>query len=134
MMDVLHIDATKYTPEIDFNPQTRHLKILGDSRPEDTVGFYQRILLWIDSFVIGVKQENADEQVVLTFRLNYFNSISAKYLLAIINKCKPLHAERALLRIEWLYQSDDEEAKQWGEDLQAITQLPFDIIPVEEDL
>ena len=132
-MDTLHISATKYTPEIDFNPQTRHLQILGDSRPEDTVGFYQKVLLWIDNFLASVKQNSTREEVLVTFRLNYFNSISAKYLLAIINKCKPLHTEGGLLKIEWLYLADDEEAKQWGEDLQAITQLPFDIRPVEED-
>ena len=132
-MDTLHISATKYTPEIDFNPQTRHLQILGDSRPEDTVGFYQKVLLWLDNFLISVKQTSPSEEVLVTFRLNYFNSISAKYLLAIINKCKPLHTEGGHLKIEWLYQSDDEEAKQWGEDLQAITQLPFDIRPVGEE-
>jgi hypothetical protein len=131
-MDTLHISATKYTPEIDFNPQTRHLQILGDSRPEDTVGFYQKILLWIDNFLVSVKQNSPNEEVLITFRLNYFNSISAKYLLAIINKCKPLHTDGGQLKIEWLYLSDDEEAKQWGEDLQAITQLPFEIRPVEE--
>ena len=131
-MDTLHISATKYTPEIDFNPQTRHLQILGDSRPEDTVGFYQKVLLWLDNFLTAVKQTPSQEEVLITFRLNYFNSISAKYLLAIINKCKPLHTDGGLLKIEWLYLSDDEEAKQWGEDLQAITQLPFEIRPVEE--
>ncbi|MGP1362830.1 MAG: DUF1987 domain-containing protein [Bacteroides sp.] len=133
-MDTLHISATRYTPEIDFNPTTRHLQITGDSRPEDTVGFYQKVLLWIDNFIVAVKQEPRSEaQVLVTFRLNYFNSISAKYLLAIINKCKPLHADGNLLKIEWLYQEDDEESKQWGEDLQAITQLPFDIISYEEE-
>jgi hypothetical protein len=132
-MDTLHIVATKYTPEIDFNPETRHLQIFGDSRPEDTVGFYQKILLWLDNFLAAVKQDSKRDEVLLTFRLNYFNSISAKYLLAIINKCKPLYTEGNPLKIEWLYLVDDEEAKQWGEDLQAISQLPFDIRPVDEE-
>ena len=129
-MELLHINATKYTPEIDFNPETSHLRIVGDSRPEDTVGFYQKILQWIDAFVASTTQQNTQEPVLLTFQLNYFNSISAKYLLAIINKCKPLYSEGGRLRVEWIYQEDDEEGKQWGEDLQAITQLPFDILSI----
>ncbi len=129
-MELLHINATKYTPEIDFNPETFHLQIVGDSRPEDTVGFYQKILQWIDSFIVWMEQEHGTDTVRLTFQLNYFNSISAKYLLAIINKCKPFHSEGGRLRVEWIYQEDDEEAKQWGEDLQAITQLPFEILPI----
>ena len=79
-MELLHINATKYTPEIDFNPETFHLQIMGDSRPEDTVGFYQKILQWIDSFIVWMEQEHGNDIVRLTFQLNYFNSISAKNL------------------------------------------------------
>ena len=75
-MEPLHINATKYTPEIDFNPETFHLQIVGDSRPEDTVGFYQKILQWIDAFVAWMAQQNTQQAVLLTFQLNYFNSIS----------------------------------------------------------
>ena len=47
-MEKLFIAKTDDTPEIDFNPETKEMKMTGRSLPEDVTTFYQPVLDWLD--------------------------------------------------------------------------------------
>lgn len=125
-MERLLIEETIYTPRVDFSPSRSRLLLAGVSRPENTVEFYRPVLEWLESFVNEmVKRQAKGESITLVFDMDYFNSISAKYIIAIIFKCKPLQAEGVSLRVEWHYYENDQEGQEWGEDIASIVGLDF---------
>lgn len=127
-MEVLAISATQYSPYVHFDSKTRTLLIQGVSRPENTVEFYQPVLSWLDTFFEqSLRGDVAGASLKLTLDMDYFNSISAKYLMGIILKCKQFLASGGNLSVEWIYKSNDEENREWGEDFSAISGVPFEM-------
>ncbi len=129
IMEVLEIEATNYSPHVRFDAESGQLLIEGVSRPENTVDFYRPLLEWLDVYIEQQLALEAAQRKATHLRLNmdYFNSISVKYLMGIILKCKRLYHEGKGLSVEWVYATGDSEAKDWGQDLAAIAGLPFTI-------
>ncbi len=124
---------TDYTPGVDFDASTRTLQMSGISRPENAVEFYAPILDWLDEFLEREAAQGPSAPVVhLTVDLDYFNSVSAKYLVGILVKLKEALAENNRLEVKWLYNFGDEENREWGEDIAQIVAIPFTI--TEKDL
>lgn len=127
-MEVLNLESTQFSPYIHFDPVSHLLEIRGVSRPENTVEFYQPVLNWLDSYIELVNAEGSvPAHVRLVIDMDYFNSISAKYLMGIILKCKALYYGKGGLVVEWHYKGNDEENQEWGEDFSAIAGIPFEM-------
>ena len=75
-MENLHIEATKYTPEIKLDVENFTISIWGKSYPENTFEFYKPLLGWIDDFF-----KNPQENFTLNMEIIYFNSSSSKLFL-----------------------------------------------------
>lgn len=128
-MEVLEIKETQYSPYIRLDSSARRLEIRGVSRPENTIEFYQPVLHWLDGFLAQEREKTAPlEPVTLVIDMEYFNSISAKYLMGIILKCKQLFPGGNGLIVDWCFRPNDEEAKEWGNDLGAIAGMSFNLI------
>lgn len=125
-MEPFEIVATQYTPHIKMDPSAREIVIEGVSRPENTVEFYAPVLRWINDYVDALRR--GDGRVASTsirVDLSYFNSISVKYLVSLILKCKQLYAGGKGLHVEWVYDAEDDEARVRGEDLAGIAGMDF---------
>lgn len=120
-MENLVIPYKKRAPQIDFN-LNGELNILGNCFPEDPKLFFQPILAWLEEFKTTHKGE-----VNLTIDLNYVNTSSIKILLEIIQGVTGNFKSKA--KINWIYELEDEDMLEVGEDLEMVSEFKFNFQP-----
>ncbi len=113
-MEKLFIDATKYTPKIDFNPIERKLEVRGKSYPENTFEFYEPILLWLKNYFL----DSATKVVTFNFEITYYNSSSSKVLYDLFDILEEGVENGHQITINWYYDEENETALEAGEDFQ----------------
>ena len=122
-MDDISLVASTKTPSVKFTANG-HLELRGRSIPENSLDFYKPLLEWVDGYV-----RNAQPETIVHVQLEYFNTSSSKCLLDIF---KRLESVRSKVTVHWYYEQDDEDMLEAGEDYEAIINLSFKMIEVEE--
>ncbi len=126
-MDNITIEGTPKTPTVEFDASSGKLVIKGRSIPENSIDFYKPLVDWIDSYAKFPKQ---DTEVVI--ELEYFNTSSSKCLLDVFKKLESIRTAGHNVNVNWHYEEDDEDMLEAGEDYQAIINIPFKMVEVEE--
>jgi len=126
-MDSISIDGTPKTPTIKFNGDTGELVIRGRSIPENSIDFYKPLIDWLDKY-----SAVAGEEVILKMELEYFNTSSSKCILDIFKKLEAIKKNGKNVTVKWHYEEDDEDMLEAGEDYDAIIDVTFEMIKVEE--
>lgn len=131
-MEVLKIQSTENTPSINFDHQQFSFELGGESRPEDVRKFYDPVVNWLDEFNkylywLSTNNSSAMKPVEVHFKLDYFNSSSAKYIMDIMSKLSEIqqNCPGANVLIHWHYDEMDEDMIEAGEEFQKITNIPF---------
>src|SRR5688572_17569687 len=114
----LTITPTAKTPAITFNDGM--LEIKGRSIPENSVEFYKPVMDKLEEYANSPKT-----QTTVNIQLEYFNTSSSKCLLDIFKKLEHIHKKGNQVLINWIFEDDDEDMQEAGEDYQAIIQIPF---------
>ena len=132
-MEALRIEATEFTPEVVMDPATNTFEISGESRPENAGKFYKELIDWLDQYYNlrywkDSKFSNVD--AVFEFRLEYFNSTSAKFLLDIFIKLQSFRKDNINISVQWYYDEPDIDMKESGEEFAEMTGIPFEFIAV----
>jgi hypothetical protein len=116
-MDKFELAATERSPEIRFDFEKHHLRIRGESYPEDVSTFYGPVLDALDGYLAGLGAGTCR----FDLELIYFNSSSAKAIMTILEKLDEAAADGAGVSIHWYYDPDDdtmhELGQEFGEDL-----------------
>jgi hypothetical protein len=133
-MQRLYIEPTKVTPEIHLSPDENIFLIRGNSSPEDVRSLYYPVIEWIKIFVDDViegeyRLYTRENPLKFQSDLGYFNSSSAKFFFDIFIELKRLITADIPVIVEWLYDSDDPEQKEAGEDLSYMAGMGFTFIP-----
>lgn len=123
-MEELKIEGSAKTPTIVFNG-SGELLLKGRSIPENSIEFYKPILDWIENY-----GSSPMDKTVVNVQLEYFNTSSSKCILDVFKKLETLSSTS--IEINWYYEEDDEDMLEAGEDYQAIIDIPFKMIEVEE--
>ena len=124
-MENLHIKATKYTPQIDLNAETGLLHFSGKSYPENTFDFYQPTMKWIKEFF----EQESKIDTTLEMDIIYFNSSSSKLFFDLFDIVEEAHEEGNAITIRWLYDAENENALEAGEDFKEdFDSLDFNLI------
>lgn len=121
----LVIEPTSKTPKVILNADLGIFEITGRSIPEDAIGFYRKILDWIEEY-----GRNPLPDTSFKFQLEYFNTSSSKCLLDIFRKLERMHKNGHKVTIRWHYDADDEDMAETGQDYQALLDVPFELVPV----
>lgn len=121
------VEASAKTPVVDLDNSTGVLLFRGRSIPENSIDFFQPINNWVDQYC-----ESPQKETILQIRLEYFNTSSSKCILDLFRKFEQLDKEKSKVTVQWYYETDDEDMEEAGEDYQAIVELPFSMIEVEE--
>jgi hypothetical protein len=124
-MENIAIEGTPKTPTVKFNRETGVLEIRGRSIPENSIEFYKPLIDWIDFYSKGPNGETT-----VNIKLEYFNTSSSKCILDVFKKLESVSGTN--MTINWYYEEDDEDMLEAGEDYQAIINIPFKMIEVEE--
>lgn len=124
----LKLEGSPKTPTIEFNSGTGNLLIRGRSIPENSIEFYKSLIEALESY-----KDNSQANTKVDIQLEYFNTSSSKCILDVFKKLEAINSGNSEVVINWYYEEDDEDMLEAGEDYQAIINIPFKMIEVEEE-
>lgn len=122
-MNDLILDATDTSPKIEFK-KNGDLLMIGESRPENVVKFFEPILNWLDDLT-----NNKPDHITLDFQLEYYNSSSAKFIMEMLLKLN--NFENVL--VKWSYDEMDEDLLESGEEFEKLVDYSFEFIMIEDE-
>lgn len=130
-MEKVFIKATTNTPKVVLDPDKMIFEISGESRPKDASKFYIPILQWLDELGnIITKQKDDTALFEFNFRFEYFNSLSAKYILDICKKLSNHSSGGKNISVKWYYEEDDDDMHEVGQEMSRISKLHFEFVVV----
>jgi hypothetical protein len=125
-MEKLFIAKTDDTPEVDFNPETKEMKMEGRSLPEDVTTFYQPVLDWLDEL-----EETPSGPYKFIVNLEYFNTASSKLILDILMRLEDIHTGGSNeIEIIWNYDERDTDMEEAAEEYSELVEVPFKIVAI----
>ena len=127
-MENLVIEGSPKTPTIKFSPEEGKLLIQGRSIPENSIDFYKPLVDSLEEYAGNVK-----ETTLVDIVLEYFNTSSSKCILDVFKKLEKINEAGGGVTINCHYEEDDEDMLEAGEDYQAIINIPFKMIEIEEE-
>ena len=126
-MEKIKIEATESTPLVVLDPEKMIYEISGESRPKDAPKFFLPILQWLDEFGRMLKEgKEGSKQFEFNFKFEYFNSLSAKYILDICKRLSRLNTDGNTIKVKWHYEEDDDDMHEVGQEMSRISKLPFE--------
>ena len=137
-MEALKIEQSERAPEVIFDIEKGIFAMKYDSRPENVRKFYYPIIEvlneGLEELISSGKSTNFKENPFLfSFKLGYFNSSSAKFILDIMNIARLFFEKGLNIIVEWYYQDDDEDMMEAGEDFADFCEMEFKFIGTDED-
>ena len=126
-MDVFKIEGTPKTPNVVMDSAAGKLLLEGRSIPENSIEFYKPLIDWIDNYTVS-----ALDHTEIFMKLEYFNTSSSKCILDVFKKLENIKKSGKQVVVKWYYECDDEDMLEAGEDYEAILDLPFEMIEMEE--
>jgi hypothetical protein len=124
IMQKLVLQETDNTPNVVFDPEKNIFEISGSSHPENPAKYYNPILNWIDEYA---KAPNKTTDII--FKLDYFNSSTAKYILNILWGFEKMSkAETSKVTFHWYYKEEDLDALASGERYAQLTTSEFRLV------
>jgi len=127
-MEELNIEGTPKTPEIRFDFNSGEILIKGRSIPENSIEFYKPLVDSLESYA-----NSPQNNTIVNIQLEYFNTSSSKCILDVFKKLEKINTASNTVVINWHYEEDDEDMLEAGEDYEAIINIPFKMIEVEEE-
>lgn len=130
-MEKLFIPGNELNPEIILDPATWRLSVSGTSAPEDVRSLYYPVTEWVTEMadkLIANPAAAGKTGVVMTFDLKYFNSSSGKFFHDIFVELARLRSKGCNLEVRWLYEADDEDMLEAGQDMADLAELEFTYI------
>ena len=106
-------------PKIEKNETNGVVSISGISMMEDAMDFYKPLKDWVDDYL------KSNNNLVIDFELNYFNSSSAKQFIQLISKLEEDEYEGKII---WKYPNDHIIMYDRGKELEAILDVPFEVV------
>ncbi len=83
---------------------------------------------WLEAYIADPNPETD-----FKFDLEYFNSSSARQVMKLIMLLEKLHIAGKKVKVVWLFEQGDEMSQERGQEIKAVSKLPFDIIEYESD-
>ena len=122
-MEILKIDGTDDTPEINLDITNLVFKISGTSTPENAVDFFAPVIAWIENNKGSIK-----DQLYCEFNFKYLSSSSHKMIFDILNRLEELLQNGSLIEVIWKYKEIDDDMLELGQDFESLLKIPFKFI------
>ena len=122
------IKGTKHTPTIAINNNKRLVKIYGKSLPTDATKFYSPLMQWLNDYAFI----NSNDLKVV-FHLEYFNTPSSFKISDLFSILEKQVQAGKSINIEWLYDEEDIDMLESGQEFSNIFNIPFVFNEVPEE-
>jgi hypothetical protein len=132
-MNAISLEATEFTPRVVLDHVNYIFEIIGESSPEDARQFYTPLIKWVDDFGKYLHFLNANSpkasgrDITFVFHLDYVTSSSLKNIYDLLQKIESLKAYSDKLKIKWVYDADDEDMQDNGQEFSKMLKIPFEI-------
>lgn len=120
MLTPLRILPTNESLEVVLDKEMGRFEFHGKSLPENPNEFFEPVLSWFKEYV-----KNPNKETIVIFKMEYFNTASAKRILDVLATCYEIHKKKLSIIINWYYRFNDEDMKETGESFSEIVHLPF---------
>ena len=134
-MENLIIPKTDSTPSIRLDRQKNHIEFSGDSRPENAKLFYAPVFNWIEDYYnhlyfLENQSSGNINKVTIDFKLEYFNSSSAKYIIDIFRAINKFSIDIPKIEIvfNWFHDADDDDLLDAGKEFVKITGVNLNFV------
>jgi hypothetical protein len=128
-MNDINIAAKERTPAITFNFSENYFCVRGESYPEDVSSFYGPIIEKFEAYL----NELTGVSILFEFEFIYFNSSSAKVVMRLFDKLEKAASDGNSVKIRWLYEEDDENMKELGEEFgEDLENAEFELRAISE--
>lgn len=128
-MQNLVISGTARTPEVSFDFAAHHLRLVGESYPEDVTEFYNPVFAALDQYL----QALGPGKCRVDFELIYLNSSSAKAIMMLMDKLEAAAAGGASIDVFWFYDKEDDNMQELGEEFgEDLTNAAFHLEKMAE--
>jgi hypothetical protein len=133
-MQKLYYPKTHNSPEISFSPEEKVFFMKGISSPEDVRALYYPVIEWFRQYADMLLEESSkpySRNMPLKFQVDlaYFNSSSAKFLYDIFLELKRLDSAKIPVVVEWIYDEEDTDLMEAGQDIASLVDMIFIYIP-----
>ena len=122
---MLNVPPTASTPAVLWDAASATLSISGESYPENSFAFFGPIFAWLAESLPAL------ERIRLRISVSYMNSSSTKCLLDIIDLLAEAAERGCDASIVWLYEADNDRARELAEEFREDLSIPFEILAVE---
>ncbi len=120
-MNKIELAPTDELPYVKFDSELGYLEISGRSFPQDVNKFYGPLLHWIREY-----GKHPFKSTLFKCNIEYFNTSSQKFLAEILKELNKIHKSHAAVKVEWMYNSDDEDLMTIGKEFEKFLDLRFD--------
>lgn len=127
-MKPLEITPTFSTPSAKLNAETGTIQFEGRSIPEDAEVFYSPVLSWLEEYY-----KKPAPFTTLSFRLDYVNSGSSKYLLELFRIVGRNYRAGHECLVTWYYEEEDEALQDLGDHYRTTIKIPFEFKVIKEE-
>jgi len=128
-MEALIIDGNEKQPKITLDADSGIFEFKGHSVLENPITFYEPIYKWLDEYA----QSPLPETNVNVY-FEYVNSSSVKCVMDTIYRFENIHKDgKSVVTIKWLYDENDVDMMEIGEDIKAVLKLPCELVPVKDE-
>ena len=122
-MDKLIIKKTEETPAVILNPTKEKFQIVATSWPENAIKFYQPVFNWLEKYF----NNQPLNKTIFEFRLNYFNTSSAKQIAKLLSFLKE-KSKKHNIHIQWYYEKDDIDMLNESKRYSSLLNMKFETI------
>ncbi|HAS51404.1 MAG TPA: hypothetical protein DCS21_06540 [Gammaproteobacteria bacterium] len=125
-MDKLIVEATRSSPAIAFDAETRQLRICGESYPENAAAFYAPVFAWLNAFIAGLEPAATVE---IDLEILYLNSSSTKIMLNLLDLLEQAAQDGIQITVNWRYDPENESMLECGQDFsEELEALTFNLV------
>lgn len=126
-MNHLVLEATAFTPYINFNAETGVMEIKGRSIPDQPDDFWIPVLNWFETYMASPSASTE-----FSINLEYFNISSSKRILFLLYKLNDIVKSGKDAKVSWLYRENDEDMYEVGHDYAYMVKVPFEFQALAE--
>ena len=112
-MHDLFIAAERDKPEVDFKFSQHHLRLSGESFPENAMAFYGPLVAALMDYLGQTKDTN----ITVDIELRYFNSSSTKILLNVFRMFDQASTSGNTVTLNWRCDPEDDTIAEFGNDI-----------------
>ncbi len=131
-MESLKIERGDTTPLVEFNLETMEFLLEGICRPENVLTYFEPVMKWLDAYVVWIVEKGSKKILDFHFKLEYYNSSSAKFIFNIFKNLKIIQENGINITMFWFYDLLDEDLLESGQEYEKILGLNFQYVALQE--